>query len=203
MREVELKAVVDDLTERRRKVEDAGAVLSFEGKISDRRYDFAPGQLSVRDEVLRIRRYHGPDSTKTYLEWKGPTELRDVYKVREEIAAPVDDFDSLEQILLRLGLELVWEIDREIAQYQLGEATIRFESYPRMDVLVEVEGEPAAIEGAIDALGLPRGTFSSQRLVDFVAAFEHRTGVRAATSDREFANDYGYRDGIRALPSVD
>src|SRR5438105_15318284 len=141
MREVELKAVVDDLTERRRKVEDAGAVLSFEGKISDRRYDFAPGQLSARDEVLRIRRYHGPDSTKTYLEWKGPTELRDVYKVREEIAAPVDDFDSLEQILLRLGLELVWEIDREIAQYQLGEATIRFESYPRMDVLVEVEGE--------------------------------------------------------------
>ena len=55
-----------------------------------------------------------------------------------------------------------------------------------MDVLVEVEGEPAAIESAVEALGLPRGTFSNQRLVDFVAAFEHRTGVRAATSDREF-----------------
>ena len=185
MREVELKAVVDDLAERRKKLEEAGASLSFEGKISDRRYDFAARELSARDEVLRIRRYHGRGSTKTYLDWKGATEFRDVYKVREEITTPVEDFDSLEQILLRLGLELTWEIDREIAQYQLGGATVRFESYPRMDVLVEVEGEPAAIESAIEAIGMPRGTFTNARLSDFVADFEHRTGVRAAISDRE------------------
>ena len=193
MREVELKAVVDDLAQRRRMIEEAGGSLSFEGKISDRRYDFSSRQLSGRDEVLRVRRYHGYSSTKTYLDWKGATELRDVYKVREEVTTPVEDFDSLEQILLRLGLELIWEIDREIAQYQLGGATVRFESYPRMDILVEVEGEPAAIENAIEVLGLPRGTFSSQRLADFVADFEHRTGVRAAISERESKGDYGFR----------
>lgn len=193
MREVELKAVVDDLAERRRTIEEAGGVISFEGKISDRRYDFSARQLSARDEVLRIRRYHGPTATKTYLDWKGPTEFRDAYKVREEVTTPVEDFDSLERILFRLGLELVWEIDREIAQYQLGGATVRFESYPRMDVLVEVEGDPAAIESAIEVLGIPRGTFTNQRLSDFVAAFEHRTGVRAAISDREMNGDYGYR----------
>jgi predicted adenylyl cyclase CyaB len=191
MREVELKAVVDDLAERRKKIEEAGASLSFEGKISDRRYDFASREMSSRDEVLRVRRYRSPQSTKTFLDWKGPTEFRDVYKVREEITTPVEDFDSLEQILFHLGLELTSEIDRDIAQYQFGEATIRFESYPRMDVLVEVEGEPAAIEVAIDALGLPRGTFTNHRLTDFVADFEHRTGVRAAINDREFGLDYG------------
>lgn len=185
MREVELKAVVDDLAERRKKIEEAGASLSFEGKISDRRYDFASRELSSRDEVLRVRRYRSPQSTKTFLDWKGPTEFRDVYKVREEITTPVEDFDSLEQILFHLGLELTSEIDREIAQYQIGGATIRFESYPRMDVLVEVEGEPAAIEAAIEALGLPRGTFTNHRLTDFVADFEHRTGVRAAINDRD------------------
>lgn len=185
MREVELKAVVDDLTERRKKIEEAGGSLSFEGKISDRRYDFPTGELSARDEVLRVRRYHSRSSTKTYLDWKGPTELRDVYKVREEITTPVEDFDSLEQILTRLGFQLTSEIDRDIAQYQIGGATVRFEVYPRMDTLVEVEGEPAAIESAIEALGLPRGTFSSRRLNDFVEDFEHRTGVRAATSERE------------------
>jgi len=190
MREVELKAVVDDLAERTRKIEEAGGSLSFEGKISDRRYDFSSRELSARDEVLRVRRYHGPSSTKTYLDWKGPTEFRDVYKVREEVTTPVEDSDSLELILVRLGLELIWEIDRDIAQYQLGGATVRFESYPRMDILVEVEGEPAAIENAIEALGLPRGTFSNQRLADFVADFEHRTGVRAAISDRERTGDY-------------
>ena len=195
MREVELKAVVDDLAERRRKIEVAGAAVSFEGRISDRRYDFPSRELSARDEVLRTRRYQSPTSTKTYLDWKGPTEMRDVYKIREEITTPVEDFDSLEKIIDKLGLQLTWEIDRDIAQYQFGGATIRFESYPRMDVLVEVEGDPAAIEAAIEALGLARGTFTNERLVDFVNHFEQRTGVRAAVSDREMNGDYRYRSG--------
>ncbi len=195
MREMELKAVVDDLAERRRMIEAAGAALSFEGKISDRRFDFASRELSGRDEVLRTRRYQSTASTRTYLDWKGPTEMQGAYKVRDEITAPVEDFDSLERILEKLGLRLTWEIEREIAQYQLAGATIRFETYPRMDVLVEVEGEPDAIEAAIEALGLPRGTFTNERLPDFVNKFEHRTGVRAAISDRELKEDYSFRDG--------
>lgn len=194
MREVELKAVVDDLPKRRKKIEAAGAALSFEGKISDRRYDFASRLLSGRDEVLRTRRYLSGASTRTYLDWKGPTEMKDGYKIREEITVPVEDFDSLETILEKLGLKLTWEIDREIAQYQLAGARIRFETYPRMDVLVEVEGEPAAIEAAIETLGLARGTFTNERLPDFVSRFEHRTGVRSAMSDREAGGDYGLRD---------
>ena len=185
MREVELKAVVDDVAERRKSVEKAGGTLSFEGKISDRRYDFSTNELASRDEVIRTRTYISKKSSKTYLDWKGPTEFRDVYKVREEITTPVDDLVALETILQKLGLEMVAVIDREIAQYQLGGATIRFEVYPRMDALVEVEGEPAAIESAIDAIGLPRGTFSNRRLADFVLDFERRTGVQAAVCDRD------------------
>jgi hypothetical protein len=54
-----------------------------------------------------------------------------------------------------------------------------------MDVLVEVEGEPEAIENAIEALGMSRGEFTSERLATFVTRFEQRTGVRAAVCDRE------------------
>ncbi|MFL5609555.1 MAG: class IV adenylate cyclase [Gemmatimonadaceae bacterium] len=187
MREVELKAIVDDLAERRRIIETAGATLSFEGKISDRRYDFASRELTSRDEVLRTRRYESNGSARTYLDWKGATETRDVYKTREEITTPVEDQHALEEILERVGFEVTWEIDRDIAQYQFRGATIRFETYPRMDVLVEVEGEPTAIEEAIEALGLPRGTFTNERLADFVTGFERRTGVKAAVSDREFS----------------
>jgi predicted adenylyl cyclase CyaB len=194
MREVELKAVVDDLAWRRKNIEAARAALSFEGKISDRRYDFTSRELTGRDEVLRTRRYQDRASTRTFLDWKGPTEMRDGYKMREEFTTRVEDSDSLEKILAKLGLELTWEIDREISQYELAGAVIRFETYPRMDVLVEVEGEPDAIEAAIEALGLPRGMFTSERLPDFVSAFEHRTGVRAAISDREMSGDYGQRD---------
>ena len=194
MREVELKAIVDDLAGRRMQIESAGGTLSFEGKISDRRYDFTSGELSGRDEVLRTRTYQSRSSTRTYMDWKGPTEMQGGYKIREEITAPVEDLDSLEKIFEKLGLALTSEIDREIAQYQFGGATVRFETYPRMDVLVEVEGEPKAIELAIEALGLKRGTFTNERLRDFVSKFEHRTGVRAAISGRELKNDYSFRD---------
>ncbi|MFL5551460.1 MAG: class IV adenylate cyclase [Gemmatimonadaceae bacterium] len=187
MREVELKAIVDDLAERRKIIEAAGATLSFEGRISDRRYDFASRDLTSRDEVLRTRRYMSQGSTRTYLDWKGATETRDVYKTREELTTPVEDQVVLEKILEKIGFELTWEIDRDIAQYQFRGATIRFETYPRMDILVEVEGDPAAIEEAIDTLGMPRGTFTNERLADFVNGFERRTGVKAAVSDREFS----------------
>jgi len=48
-----------------------------------------------------------------------------------------------------------------------------------MDVLLEVEGEPPAIERAIAATGLPRERFLPESLPYFVAAYEARTG-RAA-----------------------
>jgi predicted adenylyl cyclase CyaB len=193
MREFELKAVVDDLDGARRQLEKAGATLSFAGRMSDRRYDVESRELAGRDEVLRVRRYQSSGSSKTYLDWKGPTEIQDVYKVREEISTLVEDFDSLDQMLGRLGFIVTMEIDRDIAQYQLGGATIRFETYPRMDVLVEVEGEPDAIESAIDTLAIARGQFCTDRLPTFVGRFEQRTGVRAAICDREMNGDYRFR----------
>jgi predicted adenylyl cyclase CyaB len=189
MREVELKAVVTDLTICRARLEKTGARLTYEGRLSDRRYDIESRELASRDEVLRVRHYGGRGAGKTYLDWKGPTEIRDLYKVRDEVSTLVDDFVSLEQILDKLGFLVTMEIDREIAQYEIAGAMIRFETYPRMDVLVEVEGEPAAIEGAIEALGMSRGEFTSERLPIFVDRFEKRTGVRAAICDRELVGD--------------
>jgi predicted adenylyl cyclase CyaB len=194
MREVELKAVVDDLGRRRAMLGRAGGKLTYEGRLRDTRYDLESRALSAADEVLRVRRYESRQGTSTFLDWKGPTETKDVYKVREEISTGVEDYAALTSILANLGLIVAREIDREIAQYELGTATIRFETYPRMDTLVEVEGEPEAIESAIDALGMARGEFTSERLADFVGRFERRTGVQAAVSDREFAGDYGLRN---------
>jgi predicted adenylyl cyclase CyaB len=185
MREVELKGVVDDLALRRRNIEKAGGSLTYEGTLLDRRYDHLSGDLSRRDEVLRVRRYENGESAKTYLDWKGATEIRDVYKTREEISTLVDDFSAVEQLLARLGYIITMEIERQIAQYELNGAMIRFESYPRMDILVEVEGTPETIENAIEALGIARGTFTSDRLNAFVERFERRTGVMAAVSRGE------------------
>ena len=192
MLEVELKSVVDDPAVRRAAVEAAGAALTFEGHLADRRYDTSNLALQARDEVLRVRAYSGASTVRVELDWKGPTKRDGGYKVREELEVHVGEPDALAAILDRLGYAVTIAIDREIAQYDLGGAMIRFERYPRMDDLVEVEGSPEQIERAITALGLPRDGFTSERLPDFVRRFEARTGMSAALSDGELRGDVHY-----------
>jgi adenylate cyclase class IV len=182
--EVELKSVVDDVDVRRRRVEDAGGTLRFAGRLVDRRYDTVDRALRLRDHMLRmrVRLSPGDGAARAALEWKGPTSNSGGYKVREELAIAVDDADALATILARLGYEVAEAIDRDVWEYDVHGATVRFERYPRMDALVEVEGPPAAIERAAAATGLPREGFTPDRLSEFVRRFEARTGTRAALS---------------------
>lgn len=188
-REVEVKSVVVDENDCRQRIEAAGARLMFEGRLEDRRYDTADRRLTTADELLRVRTRADARSAQATLEWKGPTRQEGGYKVREEIVTSTTDAPALAAILERIGYAVIGEIDRDIVQYRFGEAMIRFERYPRMDTLVEVEGAPPSIEHAIEALGMPRDGFSSDRLPAFVARFESRTGRRAALNRRQLSSD--------------
>lgn len=190
--EVELKAMVPDLAAARARVEAAGGQLVFEGRLEDRRYDFPTRLLSAQDHVLRLRVYRTPQDSQAALDWKGRTRYENSYKVREELSAGTTDGDTLRTIIERLGLVVIREIDRDITQYDLHGTMIRFEEYPRMDVLVEVEGRPEGIEEAVRVLQLPRDQFTTERLADFVARFEARTGERAAVSTSELHGDYRF-----------
>ena len=192
MLEVELKSVVDDLAGRRAAVEAAGAVLVFSGRLEDRRYDTSDRTLTSRDHVLRVRVYRDAHAVRAELDFKGPTRREDGYKLREEIEAHVTDPNALVAILDRLGYEVTITIDRDIFQYELDGAMIRFETYPRMDTLVEVEGQPDRIERVIEALGMPRDGFLTDRLPDFARRYEERTGTRAAVSHAALAGNERY-----------
>src|SRR5215210_6487440 len=164
MREVEVKSVVGDEKAARAAVEKAGGKLTFEGRLIDLRYGDVNGQMVVNDHVLRLRIYDSGDRREGYLDWKGPTRYEGGYKVREELSTTVGDPESLARILGSLGYIVIREIERVIAQYELDGAVVRFEEYPRMDLLVEVEGAPEAIERVIESIGLPRTGFTSARL---------------------------------------
>lgn len=192
MREVELKSLVPDLAGARARLERKGARLVFEGRLEDRRYDSPTRALAGIDHVIRVRIYRDAGGVRGSLDWKGPTRYDDGYKVRDEISTSVGDPHALSLVLERLGYVVTREIDRQVAQYELGGAVIRFERYPRMDDLVEVEGSPAQIEAAIVALELPRAGFSSDRLVDFTVRYLERTGERAALCDEELEGVYRY-----------
>ncbi len=180
--ELELKARVADPAALRARLVAAGAIGGFRGLMEDRRYDCA-GSLGARDEVLRVRSYRRADGTaEAEVTWKGPTRRSvDGYKLREELACRIaPDSDPPGRLLEALGYAVVHAIDRYVEVYWLGDAVLRLEWYPRMDVLVEVEGTPAAIESAVRATGIRRSAFSADALVDFVRRYEPRVGRRAA-----------------------
>lgn len=192
-REVELKARVEDIDATRRNIENSGALLVFHGGLRDRIYDTPSRTLAAEDRVLRLRTYSSNLGVSAHLDWKGPTSREGGFKVRAELTTGVTDLAALSSMLERLGYEVVREIDRDIEQYELSEAgavaMVRLERYPRMDILIEVEGTPARIEAAIQVLGIPRECFSADRLVDFVWAYETRTGHRAAICDNDLQRE--------------
>ena len=195
MREVELKSVVDDVAARRARIEAAGARLIYAGRLIDARYDFPDHSMSLVDHVLRLRLYDGDTGRRGHVDWKGPTRYEGGFKIREELSTEVIDPDAMAEILVKIGFVVIVEIERQIVQYEIGGATVRFEEYPDMDPLVEVEGPPEAIERAVEAIGLPREGFTSERLLEFVARFEARTGRRASLSQAELLGDRRYSSG--------
>lgn len=187
MREVELKAVLDSWDARRDQLVRAGAKKVFRGRLEDRRYDTNERSLAARDIVLRLRIYRDAGGARAELEYKGPTLFEHGYKVREEVGSTVSDASAIALVLAGLGYIVTRPIDRDIEQFELGGAIVRFERYPRMDDLVEVEGEPEALERAIAALGIPRAAYNADRLTDFAMRYEARTGQRAMLSDAELS----------------
>lgn len=195
--ELELKAVVADPAAVRERLLAAGAHPGFKGLMEDRRYD-RDGQLLRRDEVLRVRRFRpdgpapgGGGEPQAEVSWKGPTRRSpEGYKVREEtVCRMAAGSGEPERLLRALGYAPSHAIDRYVELYELDGAVVRLEWYPRMDVLIEVEGAPAAIEWAIRATGIPRGEFTAEPLVEFVRRYEPRTGRPAALSLAELGGE--------------
>ena len=192
MRELELKGVVADERRARDRIEADGATLVFEGELLDRRYDMPTRPLTALDHVLRLRVERAHGRQRAVFAYKGPASLADGYKLREELGTGVEDPSTMHEILCAIGYAVTREIDREVAVYALHGAVVRFERYPRMDVLVEVEGDAPKIEQAIASLGIPRGAFTPDALAVFVREYERRTGARAAICRRELAGDFRY-----------
>lgn len=176
-RELEVKAVVPDAAALVARLCAVGTPL-FRGVMRDRRFDRPDRAMLARDEVLRVRTYEprGAGAAHAELTWKGPTKRTDGYKEREELQFAVADAAAAETVLGRLGFEVSDAIDRCVEYHEVAGAAARVEWYPRMDVLVEIEGAPAEIETAVRATGIPRGEFNADRLLDFAGRYRERTG---------------------------
>ena len=183
--------MVADPREARVRLGGAGALPGFHGIMSDVRFD-RNGELVGRDEVLRLRSLrHDDGSVESLLGWKGPTGVSpEGYKTRRELEYVVAGGNSDPRALLEvLGYRQVYAIDRYVEYHHLGSAVVRLEWYPKMDVLVEVEGDPRGIEAGLAALGLPRSAYTAEPLVVFAGRYAARTGHPAILSLAELAGE--------------
>ena len=183
MIELELKAVVSDPAACRRRLVTAGATRGFAGLMVDQRFDRS-GALLAKDEVLRVRRYQDQEEGRIRVSWKGPARITDGYKERAELEFDTRG-DPPEALFQALGYRVTETIDRRVEHYLApspGGAMVRLEWYPRMDVLVEVEGGPSAIERAIEILEIPRAEFTAESLAAFTLRYQQRTGRPAIVS---------------------
>lgn len=188
--ELELKAVLTDPARFRTVLRSLGAEECFRGMLRDRRYDRA-GELDGRDQVLRLRRWiPAAGEERAELGWKGPTTVNAAgYKHREEIECAVGGGAAAAHLLEALGYRESHAIDRYVEVARLAGAVARLEWYPRMDVLLEIEGEPESIEQLIARAGLPREACLPDALVQFTDRYAQRTGRRAILSEAELGTE--------------
>ncbi len=149
--------------------------------MTDTRYD-RDGELAGRGEVLRLRSYRGENGETVLIGWKGPASVTPGgLKERPELEYGIGLRRAPPGALLEaLGYAPVQLIDRYVEYYHLERADARLEWYPRMDTLIEIEGDAEGIDAGILASGLPRAAFSPEPLVEFAARFAARTGTPAA-----------------------
>lgn len=192
--ELEVKAVVSEAEAVRRGLAAAGSKPGFRGLMRDRLFD-RDGELAARDEVLRVRVYLpevdgrldlAAGAVETRVAWKGPTTGGpDGYKLRRELEFAVAGLEPATGLFEALGHRLVRAIDRYVQIFTLQGAMLRLEWYPKMDLLLEIEGTPEAIEAGVRASGIPRSWFLPEPLGEFVARYERRTGGKAVLAEAD------------------
>jgi adenylate cyclase class 2 len=147
--EVEVKLRTPDLKAVRRALEAAGATL-LKPRVFERnlRYDNADGALTAAGIVLRLRRDHA-----TRLTYKDNASVERGIVSRFEAEVELNDFDTMDLILKRLGYDVALVYEKYRTTYSLNGAEIVLDELP-FGNFTEIEGDAEMIELVIKALGL-------------------------------------------------
>ncbi len=150
--EVEVKFLVSDLQAVRARLAAAGArpvkPRLYEHNV---RFDDDDGTLLQRGQLLRLRQDDGARLT-----FKGPALAGQASeaKVREELETTVGDFETVAEILQRLGFKPQQVYEKYRQTFVLGHVEAVLDELP-FGNFVELEGDEEQIRAAAQALELP------------------------------------------------
>jgi adenylate cyclase class 2 len=189
--EIEVKVHVPDLDTVAARLAAVGAELES-GRVFERnvRYENGEQSFSAQGVVLRLRQDY-----RVRLTYKDPGIVKGGALERFEAEVTVDDFDTMDIILRRLGFQPYIVYEKYRTTYRLGEAEIVLDEMP-FGNFIEVEGAPAVIDATLEALelqGRPR------ILASYLMLFAQvKTALNLFCHDLTFANF----EGITVPPGV-
>ncbi len=134
MLEIEVKARVDDLSELREKLLEAGAESLGSNRQEDVYFQHPARDFARSDEALRLRKQEG----RCTLTYKGP-RIEEVTKTREELKVEVSDFEEAKVLLEKLGFEEVSWVRKHRDYYTLKGFKVMLDMVDGLGSYVEVE----------------------------------------------------------------
>jgi adenylate cyclase class 2 len=169
----------------------AGAKLTaprvFERNV---RYETADQTFSQRGIVLRLRQ-----DARARLTYKEPGTIKGGALERFEAEVTVDNFDTMDLILRRLGFQPYIVYEKYRTTYELGAAEIVLDEMP-YGHFIEIEAESSVINATLNTLGLQD---SPRILMSYLMLFAHvKTALGLFFHDLTFANF----DGVTVPPEL-
>jgi adenylate cyclase, class 2 len=181
--ETEVKIKVRDLAEIEKKLRDLNAECKAE-RVYERnvRYDDANHALSPAGRVLRLRQ-----DIRARLTYKEPKDgaASERSRTRTELEVTVDDFETMDLILKKLGYQPAWIYEKYRTTYVLYDCEVVLDDTP-LGAFIEVEGEEDPIEHVLEVLGLSE----ERRILDSysVLFFRAKERLKLDVRDMTFEN---------------
>jgi adenylate cyclase class 2 len=184
-KEIEIKLPVQDLNDAIQKVQ-ALATIFLERHLEDNiLFDWNQGQLAKGRMLLRMRnikKAEAPhDEIKSILTFKGPPEVTEGAKKREEIECEVSGAENLKTIFAKLGFEITFRYQKYRTVYRVPnvQLDICIDETPIGNFL-ELEGDILRIHEFATRLGYNRDDYITQSYVSLYYRWCQKTGNKKA-----------------------
>lgn len=185
-KEIEIKLPVSDLGEATRKIQALDVTLILDRHLEQNAlFDRKEESLSKARMLLRMRNLKKAEppheEIKSILTFKGPPEISDGAKKREEIECEISGAENLQSILSRLGFEITFQYQKYRTVYRTtnGLLDICIDQTP-IGNFFELEGDILRIHEFATKLGYNRDDYITQSYATLYYRWCQKTGSKEA-----------------------
>ncbi|HCW32212.1 MAG: adenylyl cyclase, adenylate cyclase, class 2 [Candidatus Peregrinibacteria bacterium GW2011_GWE2_39_6] len=157
--EIEIKVLGVKPDQIKKDLRALGAKQTFAGLVKCLHFD-RPGQpLHSKGKLFRLRRLEGKLGFPSKIEicYKGPKQIIDNCKVREEIETTVENPEQFEFIIKRLGFKITLDNEKIRESFSLENLHFDIDTYPKSPTYMEIEGKDSkSIDQILEKLNLTK-----------------------------------------------